>query len=84
VRNSHGVSVAVTSYWTVAHTAFAVSGISEEAMMLSGHAGKFETPLLLAIQEDLVRNDLIPDGEPALPSHNSYAKGSAVFIAGKR
>jgi creatinine amidohydrolase len=84
IRNTHGVSTAASSYWTVAQAAFVGSGISKEPMSLPGHAGKFETSLLLALEEDLVRKDLLPQGKPVTAEQSTYAKGSAVYIAGKR
>lgn len=64
VVNSHRLTVASCNYWDVA--ANELVALSPE---VPGHAGHFETSLMLAVAPDLVRADLRPDhavGPPAL------------------
>jgi creatinine amidohydrolase len=57
LANSHQVAVAATSYWTLAQSTPAVAE-ARAAGPVPGHAGHFETSLMLAIRPDLV------DGRP--------------------
>ena len=85
VRNRHAVSTAAISYWTVAQSKFVESEISKENMKLPGHAGRFETALMLAVREDLVRSDALPERKSNTASDRPAAPhGGVVFLAGQR
>ena len=53
-RYGHDVSVATGAYWDIAQRALTQSGLLEGAV-IPGHAGKFETALVLAIRPDTVQ-----------------------------
>lgn len=48
------VSIAAASYWTIAGPALVEEGKATEVGQLPGHAGAFETSLVLALRPDLV------------------------------
>jgi creatinine amidohydrolase len=56
------LSVATTSYWSVAGTALADIGVPGE--LVPGHAGHFETAMMLALDPELVRLESRPAPEP--------------------
>jgi creatinine amidohydrolase len=61
----HPVWVASASYWNAAGQAI-MAAREENRGMVAGHAGRFETSLMLALNERLVRKDLIPKEHPEL------------------
>jgi creatinine amidohydrolase len=81
-RNRLGVSVAAASYWALARSRMAAAGRAGEHVNIPGHAGQFETSLLLAIDSKLVRKSAIPAGKPHRDT--SMMHGAAVYMAGKR
>lgn len=52
-RLGHDVSIATASYWDIARPALVESGIIESSVV-PGHAGLFETALVMALRPDLV------------------------------
>jgi creatinine amidohydrolase len=54
----HPVNAGAASYWTIAWEA--ICGPAAGLGVLPGHAGGFETSLMLALRPDLVRSDLLP------------------------
>src|SRR5437867_6450480 len=54
VSLAHRVSVAAASYWTIAARALIEDGRVREVGQLPGHAGGFETSLVLALRPELV------------------------------
>lgn len=64
------VSVAAASYWTIAWQALVAEAGAEGLHRLPGHAGAFETSLVLALRPDLVDHAAIP---PALKAEKSPA-----------
>lgn len=58
------IAVAAASWWNAAWDVMVAAGALEVGR-LPGHAGGFETSLMLAIHEPMVRADLVPDREPA-------------------
>lgn len=73
VARSHPISVAAAPYWTIAWDALVDAGIHQHGK-LPGHAGRFETSLVLAMRPDLVveprpHRDLPePLGQPRIAS----------------
>lgn len=55
----HEVAAGAFSYWNVAMPALRAAGI-DKVCPLPGHAGAFETALMLAIAPEMVRMDLAP------------------------
>jgi creatinine amidohydrolase len=56
----HPVVAGAASYWTIAWEAIVQEGRAASLGILPGHAGGFETSLMLAMRPDLVRTDLLP------------------------
>jgi creatinine amidohydrolase len=69
VALAHPVSIAASSYWTVAADALAREGGVEAVGQFPGHAGGFETSLVLALRPDLVDRAAYPTplAEPPYP-----------------
>jgi creatinine amidohydrolase len=57
---AHPVSIAAASYWTIAGQALIDEGKAPEIGSLPGHAGAFETSLVLALRSDLVDPESYP------------------------
>jgi creatinine amidohydrolase len=71
------MNVAACSYWTLAEEMAQVAGL--EPSLVPGHAGHFETSLMLAIEPDLVRLDLRPtDVTPASPIGTPDLAGAVI------
>jgi len=66
----HPVSIAAASYWTIAGPALVDEGKVETVGALPGHAGAFETSLVLALRPDLVDRASYPEAlaNPPLPA----------------
>ncbi|WP_127588695.1 creatininase family protein [Paenibacillus koleovorans] len=65
------VNAGASSYWTVAWERIVQEGRAAELGIVPGHAGGFETSLMLAMRPDLVRTDLLPlprSGHRAVPA----------------
>ncbi|MFC5650573.1 creatininase family protein [Paenibacillus solisilvae] len=56
----HPVVAGAASYWTIAWEAIIEEEASASLGKLPGHAGGFETSLMLSLRPDLVRTDLLP------------------------
>ena len=63
------VTVAASSFWTIAHGARAGVGRAGELGQLPGHAGAFETSLVMALRPELVDAASFPTplGQPPFP-----------------
>jgi len=57
-RLGHPVSVATASYWDISREALTEGGMVADAL-LPGHAGYFETSMVMAIRPDLVDRDAL-------------------------
>lgn len=69
--------VAACSYWTLAADLAEVAGL--DSPLVPGHAGHFETSLMLAIEPELVRLDLRPtDDTPARPIGTVDLAGAVI------
>ena len=58
------IAVAASSWWNAAWDVMVAAGALEVGR-LPGHAGGFETSLVMAMRGDLVRRDLVPSRKPA-------------------
>lgn len=58
------VTVAASSYWTIAHAALVEEGKVGDHGQLPGHAGAFETSLVMALRPDLVDQPSYPAALP--------------------
>ena len=55
-RLGHDVSIATASYWNIARTALVESGLIT-SKLIPGHAGFFETSLIMALRPDLINEE---------------------------
>jgi creatinine amidohydrolase len=78
-----GVSVAATSYWTAARRDLAPVVEAEGHGALPGHAGAFETSLVLALRPDLVDQASYPPALPARPIGAAPVQSPTVMRAGE-
>lgn len=76
---SHDVTIAACSYWNIAEPALRKVG-ARDLGFIPGHAGGFETALMMAIAPDLIDMSLLPkeDPEPAPISNRGVFPGLAV------
>jgi creatinine amidohydrolase len=58
------VTIAASSYWTIAHRALVEEGKVGDHGQLPGHAGAFETSLVMALRPDLVDQPNYPQPLP--------------------
>jgi creatinine amidohydrolase len=58
------VTIAASSYWTIAHAALVEEGKVGDHGQLPGHAGAFETSLVMALRPDLVDQPSYPKPLP--------------------
>lgn len=78
------VAFAACSYWTVAQGAAREVGV-DQLGSFPGHAGGFETSLMMAISPDLVRRDRFPKDEdhPVSIGYSGVAPGLLVLKSGE-
>jgi creatinine amidohydrolase len=82
VSLAHPVSVAAASYWTIAAGALVEDGRVRELGQLPGHAGAFETALVLALRPELVDRASYPPARSAPPYQPDMAQRPTVIAAG--
>ncbi|MFK7691674.1 creatininase family protein [Paenibacillus sp. HJGM_3] len=70
----HPVWTASASYWTVSGQALQ-DAYARDVGMVPGHAGGFETALIMALRSDLLRSDKITDSHTLTPWFNSGIPG---------
>ncbi|WP_127584256.1 creatininase family protein [Paenibacillus koleovorans] len=73
----HELWVAAASYWAIAGGALHQAGADADGIV-PGHAGQFETSLMLAIRPELVDRSRIPAEHPVVPWIGSGGPG--VFL----
>lgn len=56
----HPVNAGAASYWTIAWESIVNDGQAASLGIVPGHAGGFETSLMLAMRPELVRSELLP------------------------
>jgi creatinine amidohydrolase len=78
-----GVSVAATSYWTAAWAELVPVVQGERHGALPGHAGAFETSLVLALRPELVDQASYPPALPARPVSAVPTQTPTVIRAGE-
>lgn len=82
-----GISIAAASYWTIAWEAFAAETGSHGIGRVPGHAGGFETALMLAVAPEQVRVNRLPpqrDGAEPVPPRTEMARSLFVQHPGKQ
>jgi creatinine amidohydrolase len=82
VALEHPVSIAAASYWTVAWPALVEEAKANEVGMLPGHAGAFETSLVLALRPELVDQPSYPTPLARPPFSASASQQPTVIRAG--
>jgi creatinine amidohydrolase len=78
INNRLPITIAATSYWNAAWSQLAQSGIIDGVARIPGHAGTFETALMLASHSDLVQTALVPEKLPA-PKNAHPVVGPTIF-----
>lgn len=73
----HPIWTACASYWSVAREALQAVNAGDVGMV-PGHAGGFETSVVMAIRPDLVRTDLIESSHTGRPWINSGPPGAFI------
>lgn len=76
------VTIAASSYWTIAHAALVEEGKVGEQGQLPGHAGAFETSLVLALRPELVDAASYPTPLPRLGTEPQPLQRPTVVRAG--
>lgn len=79
---AHPVWVASASYWSIAREALAAANAAE-AGRVPGHAGGFETSLVLALDKALVQEEERTGAVPEHPERSWIASGPAGTFLGK-
>lgn len=82
VTLAHAVSVAASSYWTIAAPALIEEGQVNAVGALPGHAGAFETSLVLALRPDLVDQANYPPALANPPMSTNLRHRATVYPAG--
>lgn len=72
---SLGMAIGAASYWSLAWDAFLALEAHQKVGPLPGHAGAFETALMMALRPDSVRTDLLTDTGNA-PEGSAWPVGS--------
>lgn len=81
LNNRMPLTIAGTSYWSAAWEQLEKEGIVDNVPRIPGHAGKFETALMLAMHPEFVQRDLFPATLPA-PKNARSKVGPTIFAAG--
>ncbi len=81
---THTVTIAAASYWTIAGSALYEEGHVSEIGWLPGHAGAFETSLVLALRPDLVDQASYPPLRDVTPRASELYLRPMVLRAGIR
>ncbi|MGH2459782.1 MAG: creatininase family protein [Chloroflexota bacterium] len=76
------ISIAAASYWTIAWSALVEEGKANEVGQLPGHAGAFETSLVLALRPDLVDRASLPSSLAEPPFRADARHQPTVIRAG--
>ena len=77
------VSIAAASYWTIAGPALIEEGAVTAVGLLPGHAGAFETSLVLALRPELVDRASFPPPLANPPFHADLRHRATVIHAGQ-
>ena len=83
VALAHPVSIAAASYWTIAGPALVADGRVRDIGQLPGHAGAFETSLVMALREELVDKASYPEPRAKPPFEPDLSTRAQVSRAGQ-
>ena len=83
VALAHEVTIAAASYWTIAGPALVADGRVKEIGQLPGHAGAFETSLVMALREELVDKPSYPPARAKPPFEPDLTTRVQVSRAGQ-
>lgn len=83
VALAHTVTIAAASYWTIAGPALVADGRVREIGQLPGHAGAFETSLVMALREELVDKAAYPPARAQPPFEPDLTTRAQVSRAGQ-
>lgn len=78
------VAISACSYWDVAKRSVSTAGI-ESLGYFPGHAGGFETAVMMTLAPELVDQDALPNhaDHPTMINYRGLAEGLAVFRSGE-
>ena len=76
----HAVVAGAASYWTIAWNAIVQDGRAANLGIIPGHAGGFETSLMMALRPDLVRTERLPlpNRRPLPPTPQDPSAGPLI------
>jgi creatinine amidohydrolase len=80
MNNRMPLNIAATSYWNAAWKELEEAGVVSGVARIPGHAGTFETALMLALHPEIVQQDLLPETLPA-PKDARKTVGPTIFAA---
>jgi creatinine amidohydrolase len=80
MNNRLPLTIGAASYWNAAWQQLDDAGVIDKVPRIPGHAGAFETSLMLAMHPGFVQKDLIPETLPA-PKNARPVVAPAIFIA---
>jgi creatinine amidohydrolase len=80
LNNRMPLTIAATSYWAAAWKELDEAGVIDNVPRIPGHAGAFETSLMLAMHPEFVQTELVPDTLPA-PKNARSVVAPAIFAA---
>jgi creatinine amidohydrolase len=82
-RLGHPVAIATASYWDIARPAIVEKGLME-GRRIPGHAGRFETAMVMAIRPELVNPEGLAQARPveAAPGLFAALTGGTVQVHG--
>lgn len=83
IANAHPVTIAATSYWTVAWRELAPLAEADGLGGLPGHAGQFETSLVMALRPELVVSASFPPPLPGRATTPVPTQSPTVIRAGE-
>jgi creatinine amidohydrolase len=78
LNNTFDAAFAATSYWTAAWSELEAADVVNNVARIPGHAGRFETSLMLSMNADFVRLELLPETLPA-PADARHKVKPVVF-----
>lgn len=84
LANDRHMSVAAASYWTIAWRALVAEADAARLGQLPGHAGTFETSLILALRPELVDRAALPPALRGAGVPDAQRLEPAIFRAGIR
>jgi creatinine amidohydrolase len=80
LNNRMPLTIAATSYWSAAWAELEQAGVVDGVPRIPGHAGTFETALMLAMHPEFVQKKLLPKTLPA-PKNARSKVGPSIFQA---